>query len=588
MADKFINSDGLSYILNYFNNKKLFKIKTLETICENIELTDSNSLYSFPTSITLEQNALYYLSYQYYTSTGEYDNKNSAWLISMPVVNTDDNTLNVVWLTDGYSDGVYINEQSLNDLWRKEGCKSIITIKKIEIVINNENIYLSNEHLINLVFGNNLSSGINSHVEGFNNKALGYYSHAEGSNTVATGGYSHSEGSETESSGSYAHAEGDGSKAQGAYSHSEGYHTQALEAGSHAEGENTTASGVDSHSEGSGTETSGACSHAEGESSRAEKYCSHAEGYDTTASGSYSHSEGRTTTASGNASHVEGRTNTSSGENSHAEGYHTESSGICSHAEGNESIASGDYSHAGGQGTIASALGQTVIGLYNTEYSGTDVSSRNGEALFIVGKGTGEETRANALRVGENAVYGGTYNSSGADYAEYFEWSDKNLNNEDRIGRFVTLDGEKIRLANSTDNFILGVVSGYSSIIGDAYEDQWQGMYLYDTYGRPIYETVNIPDVVKEEDFIIKAHTEIRHKINPEYDVNQLYIPRSQRPEWSVVGMLGKLVVEDDGTCVVNGYCTSSNDGIATKSKYITKYRVIKRIDDSHIKILIL
>ena len=42
--------------------------------------------------------------------------------------------------------------------------------------------------------------------------------------------------------------------------------------------------------------------------------------------------------------------------------------------------------------------------------------------------------------------------------------------------------------------------------------------------------------------------------------------------------MLGKLLVYDDGTCEVGGYCKPNKDGIATKSE--SGYRVmLKKID---------
>ncbi|MFC6602912.1 peptidase G2 autoproteolytic cleavage domain-containing protein [Ectobacillus funiculus] len=44
------------------------------------------------------------------------------------------------------------------------------------------------------------------------------------------------------------------------------------------------------------------------------------------------------------------------------------------------------------------------------------------------------------------------------------------------------------------------------------------------------------------------------------------YIPRMKRPEWVAVGMLGKLLIRDDGTCKVNSYCQPNDDGIATAS----------------------
>ena len=51
---------------------------------------------------------------------------------------------------------------------------------------------------------------------------------------------------------------------------------------------------------------------------------------------------------------------------------------------------------------------------------------------------------------------------------------------------------------------------------------------------------------------------------------------------------MGKLVVKDDGTCVSGGFCRCNNNGIATNSLNSTRYRVLKRLDNSHIKVLIL
>ena len=50
--------------------------------------------------------------------------------------------------------------------------------------------------------------------------------------------------------------------------------------------------------------------------------------------------------------------------------------------------------------------------------------------------------------------------------------------------------------------------------------------------------------------------------------------------------MLGQLIVKDDGTCKVNSYCKVNDDGIATLSNDDNGYRVIKRINESIIKIL--
>ena len=73
---------------------------------------------------------------------------------------------------------------------------------------------------------------------------------------------------------------------------------------------------------------------------------------------------------------------------------------------------------------------------------------------------------------------------------------------------------------------------------------------------------------------------------NEDFDPEKEYIPRLNRSEWTIIGMLGKLIVDDDGTCEVNGYARPGKDGIATKGTHENGYRVIARIDENHIKIL--
>lgn len=73
-------------------------------------------------------------------------------------------------------------------------------------------------------------------------------------------------------------------------------------------------------------------------------------------------------------------------------------------------------------------------------------------------------------------------------------------------------------------------------------------------------------------------------KINPAYDSQQSYIPRSKRKEWVTVGLLGQLLVTDDGSCSINGYCLPNDEGIATYSE--TGYRVLDRISSNQILVM--
>lgn len=291
------------------------------------------------------------------------------------------------------------------------------------------------------------------------------------------------------------------------------------------------------------------------------------------------------------AAHAEGSQCAAMGNCAHAEGYVTQA-GLYAHSEGYLTVASGQYSHAQGYSAIAQARYQTAMGTNN-------VASSSETDKLIIGKGTASWKRANAFRVTDTGTYAsGNYNSSGADYAELFQWADNNPKSADRCGLFVTLQGDKIKLAGPDSDYILGIVSGSPSVVGDVYDDQWQGMYLSDVYGRPIMEEVEVPEEAIEvpdpEDsektirqVIIPAHKETRQKLNPAYNPAAKYIPRTKRPEWDAVGMLGKLVARDDGSCQVDGYCAPGRGGVAAHSAERTAFRVIERLDDRHIRVLI-
>jgi hypothetical protein len=371
---------------------------------------------------------------------------------------------------------------------------------------------------------------------GLNNIASNSYAYAEGGGVTASGGTSHAEGEVTTASGDTSHAEGYQTAANGDYSHAEGFTTHANGAYSHVEGYGTTANGIDG---------------------------SHAEGSGTTASGDFSHAEGGDTTASDGGAHAEGAKTTASGARAHAEGQNTTASGNTSHAEGNYTIANQPYSHAGGTCNLSMSSGD----------------------IFVLGNGSGDIARSNCFRITNTGnVYGlAAFHSSGADYAEYFEWLDENVNKEDRAGYFVTLDGGEIKYANDGD-YILGVTSAVPGIIGDSASESWKERWETDIFGRIQYHDVTVPAQKDNKgNVIMKERVESQPIINPNYDNSKPYTSREKRPEFVPVGMLGKLVCIDDGTCEVNGYCIPK-DGIATKSE--KGYRIIERLDDTHIKII--
>lgn len=327
--------------------------------------------------------------------------------------------------------------------------------------------------------------------------------------------------------------------------------------------------GVDALAIGSGTVASGNYSLAQGNSSTASGTSSFAQGNDTRAEGLASHAQGNETVASGSLSHAEGARSTASG--------------LVAHAEGVTTTASGAYSHSTNLGTIAQNEAQTAIGRFN-RVTGLDDA-------FIIGNGsTGEGNQSNAFRVqfdGDVFNESGLY-TTGADYAEMFEWQDGNPQNEDRRGFFVTLEGEYIRKATDLDQYILGVTSSSPSVVGNTFGCNWQGRYLRDEWGNIIYEWVDEQREIPEPDPQtggIQTRLETvrvqRPKINPEYDSNRTYQPRSRRSEWAAVGLLGKLTIRDDGSCEPNGFCRANAQGIATSSGQ--GYRVLKRLDSNKV-----
>ena len=475
--------------------------------------------------------------------------------------------------------------------------------------------------------------GDHSTAEGYGTTASGYASHAEGSNcslsntalsdrtvtisdvdytisgSTAYGTNSHAEGTQSFAYKYSSHAEGYNTTASGLYSHAEGYHTTASSSASHAEGYVTTASGLYSHAEGVNTTASGTASHAEGSnysstgdamSDRTVKISSTT--YTITGPYAYginSHAEGTQSFAYGYASHTEGHKTTASGLYSHAEGDGTSATRPCSHAEGSYTTASGDDSHAEGIYTIATNEASHAGGHYNANMTTGGYWFNTTGTAFVIGNGTDKTALSNAFSVQYDGIVKAKSTitaSTTADYAEFFEWIDGNPDNDDRIGYFVTLDGDKIRIATNEDDYILGIVSGEPFVLGNGDCDTWNGMFLRDEFRRTIYEPApKMVEILDRDGNPTGEFEEVegefegtRPKLNPEYDHTQPYISRFDRKEWAPVGMLGVLAVRHDGTAQVNGYVTVNADGIATAcdKNAENSYRVIKSNSDTVVEII--
>lgn len=161
----------------------------------------------------------------------------------------------------------------------------------------------------------------------------------------------------------------------------------------------------------------------------------------------------------------------------------------------------------------------------------------------------------------------GSFSGGGADYAEYFEWSDGNSSSEDRRGYSVVLDGNKVRKATSDDAAasIIGIVSAHPAVVGDSRWNKWHGKHETDDYGTVVRETCSlvtwteapadetgapvthtyytdrVPDGITVPSDAVVTSNQTRPKESSDYDASVTYIPREERKEWDAIGLMGKL-----------------------------------------------
>lgn len=299
------------------------------------------------------------------------------------------------------------------------------------------------------VEGNQTTTSINAywaHSEGYLTVASGTYSHTEGTGTITRATGSHSEGYETLtlSSAFQSHVEGYQTQTgatgiRGIVSGSTingvttiivpGDYTAVFRSGSMALTYNETTGGgmpygdmfiediaLDSILTQSGNSTIiyilGITAYSDGDVVLITRHdnltdpdlttffggpYSHAEGKQTIAANIAAHSEGRITYASGYAAHSEGYSTKAYGRHSHAEGDSTLAKGEGSHAEGKQTIARGNYSHAEGRNTEAFAAWQHATGQFNI--------LNNTDDYFVIGDGTGPNSRSNAFGVNADRMY---------------------------------------------------------------------------------------------------------------------------------------------------------------------------------------
>ena len=191
---------------------------------------------------------------------------------------------------------------------------------------------------------------------------------------------------------------------------------------------------------------------------------------------------------------------------------------------------------------------------------------------FLVTFTDGDDDFQHAMKGDGSLVADGAYDSSGADYAEYFESKDGSAIS---VGTTVRLDGDKI-VSCSIGDTPIGVIrpKNSSATVGNTATFRWAEKYLKDDYGGFQMEqhTITTWDVSGSEDatggiVTIQHHTDripsdvtvpsdaeiisteedgsplMRRKLNPKYTSSLTYVSREDRDEWNIVGLLGQIPV---------------------------------------------
>jgi hypothetical protein len=229
-------------------------------------------------------------------------------------------------------------------------------------------------------------------------------------------------------------------------------------------------------------------------------------------------------------------------------------------------------------------------------------SANNAYSLITSQSGNGNDDYGSDLEFrvagNGNVTCDGSFSGSGADYAEFFETTDGNAI---AVGTTVVLVNNKVRAATNSDAqaAVIGVVrpkkdafnkdNKASMVIGNGAETAWTNKWETDVLGQYVmeeitvtewvdivyekdedgndtsdvadrikrsYVTDKIPDSVTVPDSATVQEYEVnqdgsnsslkmtRRKENSSYDSSRTYVPRVQRDEWQIIGLLGQVPVK--------------------------------------------
>lgn len=186
-------------------------------------------------------------------------------------------------------------------------------------------------------------------------------------------------------------------------------------------------------------------------------------------------------------------------------------------------------------------------------------------------------------------------------YTEMYEWSDF-ASVVNRLGIFVQFDNNNPgKIIPYEDGEILGVTTINSTVISDN-PDKWRLANLCNEVGDIYLQKEKLAvgqkvyDEVLELNYIVTRPWEHFITIpNQTYDPNEQYVPRTNRPEWVKVNLIGKCIVRDNGECKAGEYCRPYYGRLKQKFGTVVpvtpdydgpKYYVLSRMTDQTIMIL--
>ena len=259
------------------------------------------------------------------------------------------------------------------------------------------------------------------------------------------------------------------------------------------------------------------------------------------------------------------------------------------------SVIFGSYNEAAHTNSMAAGKGAKTTANYEIAWAGNSAA-------------TSPDIANNTFRfdlVNGNIYLDGNNNAGFADFAEQFEYADGNENNEDRRGFFVSLQNGKIKIGNEN---VIGIISSTPCFIGDS-PMKWSKTYLKDEWGEVIKKQYkiyiiddnriyvdnddnkfeNIPNISNpiEKIYTQKIDVNLPYTVenipvlNPEYKHGEEYILRTNRKEWGVVGLLGKILVKSSQEITSNKVDVDIN-GMAINGQTYSVLRTAKEYDGNY------